>query len=58
MYGIPDYLAVGFWLAGFFWTAAALCYFFGGSTDLVISLLTIGLLGALAKWIVSQRSGR
>ena len=44
------------WSASF-WRTAALCYFFGSSTDLIVSLLALGLLSALAKWIVGQRGG-
>jgi lipid-A-disaccharide synthase-like uncharacterized protein len=56
MHGVPDYLPIGFWLVGFFGGTAALCYFFG-STDFIFSLLALGLLSALAKWIIGQRRG-
>ena len=58
VHGIPGYLAIGFWLVGFFWGTAALCYFFGGTTDLIFSLLALGLLSALAKWIIGQRGDK
>lgn len=57
MPGIPDHNAVGFWLVGFFWAAAALCFVFdGGAGELVIPLLSMGALTALAKYVMRNES--
>jgi hypothetical protein len=51
MQDIPGHKAIGSWLVGFFWGAAALCYFFGGSIDLIVPLLSLGMLTVVAKYV-------
>lgn len=51
MQELPNREIIGFWLAVFFGGAAALCYLLGASIDLIIPLLSLGVLAAIAKYV-------
>ena len=56
MQGVPDQDSVGYWLVGFFWGMAALCYLFDGAAELIISLLSLGALTAIAKYVMRNEA--
>lgn len=53
---VPGTTAIGYWPAGFYLGAAALCYFLGASGDLTVPLFSLGALTALAKYVMRNES--
>jgi hypothetical protein len=52
MQEVRDHVTISFWPVIFFWVTAALCYFFGGSPEWTISLLSLGVLTAIARYVM------
>jgi hypothetical protein len=54
MQEVPNHETISFWLAVVFSGAAALCYLLGGSIDLIVPLLSLGVLAAIAKYVTNN----
>jgi hypothetical protein len=55
MTGLPTSLAIGIWFTGSFCLVAVLAYAFDAPSELVYATFIVGLIVALAEWLVHQR---
>jgi hypothetical protein len=55
MTGVPNSLAIAFWIVGSCWAVAAVAYLFDAAAGLVLPLLVFGAVTGLVEWLVRRR---
>jgi hypothetical protein len=55
MTGVPNSLAIAFWIVGSCWAVAAVAYLFDAVAGLVLPLLVFGAVTGLVEWLVRRR---
>jgi hypothetical protein len=55
MAGIPDSLAIAWWIVGSLWVAAAVAYLCGVDTSFLVSLFVLGVVTGVIEWLLARR---
>jgi hypothetical protein len=55
MTGVPNSLAIAFWIVGSCWAVAAVAYLFDAAAGLVFPLLAFGAVTGFVEWLVRRK---
>lgn len=55
MEGLPNSLAIAFWVTAAAWGLALLAYIFSAPRELILPLVALGALSGFAEWYTRQR---
>jgi hypothetical protein len=53
---LPDSLAIALWVVGSCWALAIAAYAFGGSKELLLPLMVLGVLTGIAEWVLRRKA--
>jgi hypothetical protein len=53
---LPDSLAIALWIAGSCWALAIAASALGGSKELLLPLMVLGVLTGIAEWILRRKA--